>query len=77
MKPEPELDTLKAYILVKIAKQGTMLSLSTAYNGSSISSGFFTSLEEAQNQQMLEKLAGNKYNIYCLDIPVDSIEKEF
>lgn len=77
MKPEPELDMLKAYILVKIAKQGTMLSLSTAYNGSGISSGFFTTLEEAQNQQMLEKLAGNKYNIYCLDIPVDSIEKEF
>ena len=77
MLPEPELETLKAYVLVKVVKQGTMLSLTTTYSGSGIASGFFTSLEEAQNQQMLEKLAGKMYNIYCLDIPINTIEKEF
>ena len=77
MLPEKTIDTIKAYILVKVETAGAVLSLSLSYASSAGTSGFYTSLEEAQFQQMIEKLAGKCYNIYCLDIPVDTIKKDY
>jgi hypothetical protein len=77
MAPEATIDTIKAYILVKVETVGSVLSLSFSYASSGSTSGFYSNLQEAQNQQVIEKLSGKNYNIYCLDIPVDTIKKDF
>jgi hypothetical protein len=77
MLPEQNIDTLKAYVLVKVETAGAVLSLSMSYASSANTSGFHSTLAEAQNQQVIEKLSGKTYNIYCLDIPVSTIKKDY
>jgi len=73
MLPEEELDALQAYILVKFNEVGTSVHLDYHLSHTNNSFGFYLKKEDAQHTQMIQKLAGHDYIVYCLDVPLDKI----
>jgi hypothetical protein len=63
-------------VLVKTTVTGSLISMSFHYATSSHTCGFYRTLEEAQHQQLIERISGQHYEIYCLEVPVDKIKKD-
>jgi hypothetical protein len=69
MKPIDPPETLCVWIVASISSSGTMATHSPSSAGSSIFPGYYTSLEDAQQEQMLLALKGTKAHVFQLDFP--------
>lgn len=76
MKSEEKLTKVDAYVLLRLKEIGSLLSLEGHYSSAgSGSSGFYFTLKEAQQRQLLESIAGNEFEIFHLEFPIESIQK--
>lgn len=66
-KPEESILLDYAYILVRFEKIGS--SINMFYHNMSVgpTNGFCLTLEEAQKEQLIQKLAGHEWEIYKLE----------
>lgn len=75
MLPEQNVEMLTVYVLAR-ANLGVK-SIELCYDATSATTehfyNAFPSLEEAQQAQLIEKIKGNHYSIYCLVIPSESV----
>jgi hypothetical protein len=69
MKPIDPPETLCVWIVTSISASGSMTTHSPSSAGSSIFPGYYTSLEDAQQEQMLLALKGTKAHVFQLDFP--------
>ena len=70
MKPVDPPDCLSVWILVSLSSSGIMTTHnSTIMNASGIFPGYFTQLEDAQQEQMLLALKGQKSHVFHLEFP--------
>jgi len=68
MKPIEQPDSLSVYVLASLTNTGNInyhapTSSSTPYLG------YYTNLEDAQQEQMMLALKGQKTHVFCLEFP--------
>jgi len=69
MKPVEPPDSLSVWILTSLSSTGTMTTHSpSSYSGGGFA-GYFTKLEDAQQEQMLLSLKGQRAYVFQLDFP--------
>jgi len=69
MKPIDPPETLCVWIVASISASGTMTTHSTSVVSSAIFPGYYVSLEDAQQEQMLLALKGTRAHVFQLDFP--------
>lgn len=69
MKPIDPPEYLCVWIVASISATGTMTTHSPSTAGSTIFPGYYTSVDDAQQEQMLLALKGVKTHVYQLDFP--------
>lgn len=69
MKPIDPPETLCVWIVASISTSGTMTTHSPSVAVSGIFPGYYVSLEDAQQEQMLLALKGTRAHVFQLDFP--------
>ncbi len=69
MKPVAPPETLCVWIVASISSTGSMSTHNPSAPVSTIFPGYYTSLEDAQQEQMLLALKGTKAHVFQLDFP--------
>lgn len=69
MKPIDPPETLCVWIVASISTSGTMTTHSPSAAVSGIFPGYYVSLEDAQQEQMLLALKGTRAHVFQLDFP--------
>lgn len=69
MKPIDPPETLCVWIVASISTGGIMTTHSTSVVSSGIFPGYYVSLEDAQQEQMLLALKGTRAHVFQLDFP--------
>ncbi len=69
MKPVEPPESLNVWILASLNSTGTMTSHTPTSYSSGVFPGYFTKLEDAQQEQMLLALKGQKAHVFQLDFP--------
>lgn len=69
MKPIDPPSDLSIWVVASISSTGTMTTHSPALAGSGIFPGYYTCLEDAQQEQMLLALKSTRAHVFQLDFP--------
>jgi len=69
MKPVAPPETLCIWVVASISSTGTMSTHSPSASGSTVFPGYYTKLDDAQQEQMLLALKGTKAHVFQLDFP--------
>jgi hypothetical protein len=69
MKPIEPPEALSIWVVASITASGTMNTHSPAMSTSTVFPGYYTKLEDAQQEQMLLALKGTKAHVFQLDFP--------
>lgn len=69
MKPIEPPDTLSVWIVYSISAAGTLTAHNPSSVGSSMFPGYYTKLDDAQQEQMLLALKGTRAHVFQLDFP--------
>lgn len=69
MKPIDPPESLCVWIVASISTSGTMTTHNPSAASSSIFPGYYLSVEDAQQEQMLLALKGTKAHVFQLDFP--------
>jgi hypothetical protein len=69
MKPVAPPETLCIWVVASISSTGTMSTHSPSAPGSTVFPGYYTKLDDAQQEQMLLALKGTKAHVFQLDFP--------
>lgn len=69
MKPIDPPEALSIWVVASISSTGAMSTHNPSTPGSGIFPGYYTSLEDAQQEQMLLALKGTKAHVFQLDFP--------
>jgi hypothetical protein len=69
MKPIDPPETLCIWIVASISSIGTMSTHNPSAVGSGVFPGYYTSLNDAQQEQMLLALKGTRGHVFQLDFP--------
>jgi hypothetical protein len=69
MKPVDPPEYLCVWIVASISATGTMTTHSPSSPGSTLWPGYYLSVEDAQQEQMLLALKGTKSHVFQLDFP--------
>ena len=59
--------TISCYMLMKLTAEGNLVELKPTYGTHKILAGLWGSQEEAQHEQMLQALKGEKYRLFKVD----------
>ena len=71
MQPIDPPEHLRVWILVSLSSSGIMNTHNqTSLSATGIFPGYFTKLEDAQQEQMLLALKGQKAHVFQLDFPM-------
>jgi hypothetical protein len=69
MKPIDPPEALSIWVVASITASGSMSTHSPSAPSSTIFPGYYTKLEDAQQEQMLLALKGIKAHVFQLDFP--------
>jgi hypothetical protein len=69
MKPVPPPESLCVWVVASISSTGTMSTHSPSVIGSAVFPGYYTKLDDAQQEQMLLALKGTKSHVFQLEFP--------
>ncbi len=69
MKPIDPPESLCVWIVASISTSGTMTTHSPSAASSGIFPGYYLSVEDAQQEQMLLALKGTRAHVFQLDFP--------
>ena len=69
MKPIDPPEALSIWVVASISSSGTMTTHNPSVTGSTVFPGYYTKLEDAQQEQMLLALKGTKAHVFQLDFP--------
>lgn len=69
MKPIDPPEALSIWVVASLSSTGSMSSHGPSSPGTIIFPGYYTSVEDAQQEQMLLALKGTKAHVFQLDFP--------
>jgi hypothetical protein len=69
MKPIDPPEALSIWVVASLSSSGTMTTHQPSSVSSTIFPGYYTKLEDAQQEQMLLALKGTKAHVFQLDFP--------
>jgi hypothetical protein len=63
----PAQDRIKAYMMIKLTKEGNFSQLAPTFGTHKIMGGFWADRQEAQHEQMVKALLGEQYRVFEID----------
>jgi hypothetical protein len=72
MKPIPSLESKTVYVLVRFDPITANLVWNSPLTSPASLNNYYETRESAQNHQLLEKIKGNNWNLFELEIPIEN-----